>query len=160
HEILSRDTVDQVHFNDILPSLVRMAEDLVTADHPVRITSGGEAGNVPASVATPLAVVVTELLQNAIEHAYPDEAPPPPDGLQVDIRLQRTGAELRLTVQDNGIGLPPGFTIEDSKSLGLSIVRSLVGSQLGGTISMRTEGGTVVELRLPLDQVDDDLDSL
>ena len=63
-------------------------------------------------------------------------------------------------VRDNGLGLPDGFKIEDTVSLGLSIVRGLVGTQLGGTISMRTDHGTVVELVLPLDVVDDDLESL
>ncbi len=160
HEILSRDTVDQVHFNDILPSLMRMAEDLGSPQRPVRITSSGDAGDVQASVATPLAVVVTELLQNAAEHGFPADVDPPAEGLHVDVRLVRTGAELILRVSDNGIGLPDGFRIDGSDSLGLSIVKGLVGTQLGGTISMRTEGGTVVELVIPLDQVDDDLENL
>src|SRR6202035_2019422 len=72
HEILSRDTADEVDFNDILPSLVRMAEDLGRDDRPVRIHHRGKAGALPAAVATPQAVVITELLQNAAEHAWPD----------------------------------------------------------------------------------------
>jgi two-component sensor histidine kinase len=160
HEILSRDTVDQVHFNDILPSLVRMAEDLGSTERPVRITCTGEAGDVQASVATPLAVVVTELLQNAAEHAYPLDRPLPVPAIQVDVRLERDDAELRLVVRDNGAGLPDGFRIENTVSLGLSIVRGLVGTQLGGTISMSNDDGTVVELVIPLDVVDDDLESL
>ncbi len=71
HEILSRDTTDEVDFNDILPALARMAEDLGGTDRPVRITYRGEAGELQASIATPLAVVITELLQNAAEHAFP-----------------------------------------------------------------------------------------
>ncbi len=160
HEILSRDTVDQVHFNDILPSLVRMAEDLGSSERPVRITSSGEAGDVPASVATPLAVVVTELLQNAAEHAFPLDADLPAEAIAVRVSLVRSDAELRVTVADNGVGLPPGFRIEDTASLGLSIVRGLVGSQLGGRIDMHTDGGTIVELTVPLDRVDDDLENL
>ncbi|MGH9078412.1 MAG: sensor histidine kinase, partial [Acidimicrobiales bacterium] len=73
HEILSRDTRDQVDFNDIVPSLIRMAEDLTSSRRPVRVTYEGEAGSVGAAVATPLAVVLTELLQNAAEHAFPDD---------------------------------------------------------------------------------------
>jgi two-component sensor histidine kinase len=162
HEILSRDTVDQVHFNDILPSLMRMAEDLGSPDRPVHITSSGDAGDVPASVATPLAVVVTELLQNAAEHAFgPDgDGGDGEGGLQVDVRLERTGRELVVRVSDNGVGLPDGFDIEQTSSLGLSLVRGLIGTQLGGRISMYTDAGTVVELAIPLDQVDDDLESI
>lgn len=68
---------------------------------------------------------------------------------------------LILRVSDNGVGLPPGFSVDHTPSLGLSIVRSLVGTQLGGTISMRNEGGTLVELRVPIAApAEDDLESL
>jgi two-component system, sensor histidine kinase PdtaS len=166
HEILSRDTTDEVDFNDILPSLIRMAEDLGGPHRPVRITHTGEAGELHAAVATPLAVVVNELLQNAAEHAFPLEegvdpelaASEPPVEVRVD--LERKGETLTLTVSDNGVGLPAGFSVEQTTSLGLSIVRSLVGTQLGGTISMRSDPGTVVELRIPVDAPADDLESI
>src|SRR3954454_21250970 len=72
HEILSREAGEQVDFNDIVPPLVRMAEDNVLSDRPVRIKVQGKAGELPADIATPLAVVLTELLQNAVEHAFPE----------------------------------------------------------------------------------------
>jgi two-component sensor histidine kinase len=163
HEILSRDTADEVDFNDILPSLVRMAEDLGRDDRLVRITYRGEAGELHASVATPLAVVITELLQNAAEHAWPDGGEGV-DGaeraLQVDVELHRADNELRVTVRDNGIGLPPGFSIDNTPSLGLSIVRNLVETQMGGRIQMRSAGGTVVEVVIPLDHPAEDLATL
>jgi two-component system, sensor histidine kinase PdtaS len=184
HEILSRDTADEVDFNDILPALVRMAEDLGRVDRPVRITSQGKAGELHASVATPLAVVITELLQNAAEHAWPDpsagndgevesgEGPNAPTErangiglepglpLSVAVELYRTNDELLVTVRDNGVGLPPNFSIDDTSSLGLSIVRSLVRTQLGGTITMHSNGGTVVEVAIPVEHPSDDLESL
>jgi two-component system, sensor histidine kinase PdtaS len=163
HEILSRDTSDEVDFNDIVPPLARMAEEMGAPDRPLRITTTGEAGLLQASVATPLAVVLNELLQNAAEHAAP--ANDVPDGsdtgsaepLLVEVDLERSDSELHVVVRDNGVGLPPGFSVEDTPTLGLSIVRGLVGTQLGGTISMRTDGGTVIELSIPLDQARDDL---
>jgi two-component sensor histidine kinase len=171
HEILSRDTTDEVDFNDILPSLARMAEDMGSSDRPVRISYTGEAGELQAAVATPLAVVITELLQNAAEHAFPDpddglEDHPPGDGsgrdteILVTVQLARSDDELRVTVRDNGVGLPAGFTVGGTTTLGLMIVRGLVITQMGGTISMRNEAGTVVELTIPLDRADDDLESL
>jgi two-component sensor histidine kinase len=163
HEILSRDTADEVDFNDILPSLLRMAEDLGRDDRQVRITYRGEAGELHASVATPLAVVVTELLQNAAEHAWPDavEASVGADRtLQVDVELDRSDTELRVTVRDNGIGLPPDFSIDNTSSLGLSIVRNLVGTQMGGQIFMRSDAGTVVEVVIPVDHPAEDLAAL
>ncbi len=162
HEILSRDTTDEVDFNDILPSLVRMAEDLGSAERPVRITYAGEADELQAVVATPLAVVLTELLQNAAEHG-PRPAAGDGDVLHVHVALHHSDDLLRVTVSDDGVGLPAGFRIEDTTSLGLSIVRGLVESQMGGTIRMRTADGgtgTVVDLAVPLDQGSDDLENL
>ncbi|HET9690970.1 MAG TPA: sensor histidine kinase [Acidimicrobiales bacterium] len=158
HEILSRDTTDAVDFGDILPSLVRMAEDLGSADRPVRISTEGGAGQLPSALATPLAVVLTELLQNAAEHAFPgDEAG---RTVEVHVSFARLPDTLAVTVRDNGDGLPEGFTLDDSSSLGLSIVRSLVGSQLGGSITMRNDGGAVVDLVLPVDAEPDDVGAL
>ena len=158
HEILSRDTTDEVDFNDILPALARMAEDMSSSDRPVRINIKGEAGELQAAVATPLAVVITELLQNAAEHARPQDWSS--SGLVISVELERLEASLRVTVRDNGVGLPADFSVDNSPTLGLSIVRGLVGSQLGGTLSMRTDGGTVVELVIPLDQPSEDLEDL
>lgn len=164
HEILSRDTTDEVDFNDILPSLIRMAEDLGSTHRPVRITYQGQAGELAAAIATPLAVVVNELLQNAAEHAFPvDEGADPAvphQPIVVHVNLERQGETLELTVSDNGVGLPPGFSVDNLASLGLSIVRSLIGTQLGGTIEMHNDNGTVVVLRIPVDAEVDDLESL
>ena len=149
HEILSRDASDQVDFNDILPSLLRMAEDLVSPERLMRIAYDGEAGEIPAEVATPLAVVLTELLQNAAEHAFPPGVYPGRP-LQVHIGLKRDDGDLLVQVRDNGTGLPDGFSIEDTSSLGLSIVRDLVTTQLAGRIVMFSDRGTVVDVLIPV----------
>ena len=73
HEILSREPSDQVPFDEIVTSLLRMAKDSVVSRHLTFEVNGG-LGEVPADVATPLAVVLAELVQNAIEHAFLDFA--------------------------------------------------------------------------------------
>ena len=74
HEILSRDPSDQVPFAEIVVSLVQMAEDSVVSSQPIEITTTGDLGDVSADVATPLAVTLAELLQNAVEHAFDPES--------------------------------------------------------------------------------------
>jgi two-component sensor histidine kinase len=153
HEILSRDAGEQVAFNEIIGPLVRMAADgLIVTETPVEFSWGGEPGALPAALATPLAVVLTELLQNAAEHAFVDGSRPQSgDGVGwVEVQLANDGSDLVVTVRDNGQGLPSGFTIGSTRSLGLSIVRDLVTSQLGGTIDLHTDGGTVVVLTIPI----------
>jgi two-component sensor histidine kinase len=159
HEILSRGATEDVEFNEILPALVRIAEDIAEPPVGARFTYSGDAGELPAEVATPLAVILNELLQNAAEHADPDgrrEGVP----LVVEIRLSRGEGAVEVEVRDNGGGLPAGFSIDETRSLGLSIVRDLVRTQLGGTIEMRNDHGTVVDLEIPVKVRPDSLASL
>ena len=64
--------------------------------------------------------------------------------------MNNDGVELHVEVRDNGVGLPEKFSIESTDSLGVSIVSNLVMSQLGGSIEMYSDNGTVVELTIPL----------
>jgi|SRR5579875_562915 len=152
HEILSRDTTDEVDFNEILPSLVRMAEDLSSTSPPVQVDWSGEAGEMGAQVATPLAVALNELMQNAVEHAFVRHPPGAPARVHID--LCRRGDLLRIEVRDNGGGLPFGFSVYDASSLGLQIVRNLIVNQLGGEIEMVSDGGTVARLTVPVSRSD------
>ncbi|GAC1603302.1 MAG: PAS domain-containing sensor histidine kinase [Acidimicrobiales bacterium] len=150
HEILSRETGDSVDLNEIVVQLVRVAEEGVfTAGVPVRFRVDGEGGVLPADVATPLGVVLTELLTNAAEHAFP-EGWSQPEGAHVQVSLHNTGDLLVVRVHDNGIGWPEDFDIGRTKSLGLSIARSLVVTQLNGTLVTRNDSGAVSELRIPI----------
>jgi two-component sensor histidine kinase len=144
HEILSQEPGEAVAFNDIVRPLVRMAEDSAV-ERQVAFVVTGDAGELPAGVATPLAVVLTELLQNAAEHAFGDR----PEG-KVELELSNQSDTLRVKVCDNGSGLPEGFDIKTTTSLGLSIVREMVDSQLGGEIVMENDGGTRIEVVIPL----------
>jgi hypothetical protein len=85
-------------------------------------------------VATPLAVVLVELVQNAVEHAFG------PGGGMVVARMSQEPGLVRLMVEDDGEGLPEGFNLAES-GLGLQIVRALVGSELHGKINISSGGG-------------------
>ena len=175
HDILAREATEQVPFEEIVAALVNMIRETSTISFTVTIEVEGSLGDLSADVATPLAVAIAELLQNAMEHAFPEPwyaessqssaqesgspAPgPAPSGRQatpgtdarVDLMLCEQPDALGVVVRDNGCGLPEGFDIDQTRSLGLSIVRDLVRSQLGGTIKMETDGGTVVRLDIPV----------
>ncbi len=149
HETLSRDVRDAVPFDDIVRPLVRMVEEgLASPDRPLKINVTGALGDLPPETATPLAVVLTELLQNSLEHGYPNGTTPKNPG-RVEVLLANDSINLSIDVRDNGIGLPEDFSLSGSRSLGLSIVRSLVTTELGGVIAFRNDEGTVVQLRIP-----------
>jgi two-component sensor histidine kinase len=163
HEALSREPGDEVTFIEIVRPLLRLAEEgLQSPDRPVRFTVRGDGGRIPATTATPLSVVLTELLQNAVDHGFPEGS----GGGSVIVRLENAGHELRLSVIDDGRGVARGFDLADATGLGLSIVRTLVTTELNGRISMRpltsedaeragldvagTPRGTVVDLAVPM----------
>ncbi|CAA9248050.1 MAG: Serine phosphatase RsbU, regulator of sigma subunit [uncultured Acidimicrobiales bacterium] len=156
HETLSREVGDELPFSEIVRPLVRMVEEgLLSPEHPITIAVEGDAGKLPARIATPLAVVLNELLQNTVDHAFPPSRAA--DGGRVVVTLSNDGTQLVLRVVDDGVGLPEGFSIDQSRGLGLSIVRSLVTSQIEGSIVMRgrSDGsgptaGTEIEITVPL----------
>ena len=154
HEILSREPGDDVEFSEIVTALVQMAEDSVVTGRPVEITVVGDLAEVPADIATPLAVALAELLQNAVEHAFVGGGAEGAVG-HIAMRLRRERGTLYAEVRDNGVGIATDFSIDASSSLGLSIVRDLVNAQLEGRMDMvavpdEQGGGTLVSLEVPV----------
>jgi two-component sensor histidine kinase len=149
HDVLSREVGEQVSFEEIVPELLRMGEESAhSVGRRVYFDVAGDPGVVSAQVATPLALVLTELLQNAGQHAFPGESDV--DG-HVRVEFTNDTDHLSVRVADDGVGLAPDFSIDDTRSLGLSIVRDLVRSQLNGAIEMTTpDRGTVVAITIPL----------
>ena len=128
--------------------MARLVEDTASSpEHTIRFKVEGDAGELPGEVATPLAVVLNELMQNAVDHAFPEGATG--DAL-VEVTLSRTDDHVEIEVRDNGTGLPDQFTLEGSRGLGLSIVQALVTSELQGSIEMHDDDGTSVRVRVPV----------
>ncbi|MDX9822676.1 MAG: sensor histidine kinase, partial [Syntrophales bacterium] len=89
----------------------------------------------------PCALIVNELVSNALKHAFPEPWRGREAGeIAVDLRRDTAG-RLTLTVSDNGVGLSEGFAMERCESLGLKLVGALV-KQLQGAIRLETDGGT------------------
>ncbi len=163
HETLSREPGEDISFIEIVRPLMRLVEEgLQSADRPVMFQAKGDGGRLPATIATPLSVVILELLQNAVDHGFPEGSA----GGAVMVVLSHDEDELHIQVVNNGIALSPDFDFAKATGLGLSIVRTLVTTELAGTIEMRqatqADGvssgvamtkdgqGTVVDLRLPV----------
>ena len=122
----------------------------------------GELGTLPTDLATPLALALTELLTNAVEHAFIDFGDEDDEHDEhvgiVTLDLSLDGEFAVAEIRDNGRGLQEDFKLEGATSLGLSIVRDLVRSQLNGTIDMTTVderdgGGTLIRVVVPTEMV-------
>lgn len=100
---------------------------------------------ISADQAIPIGLVVNELVTNAVKHAYPHGTGP----VRVTLAVNPEG--LRLSVRDDGIGLPPGFDVSmRQRSLGLKIIASLI-RQLDGRLSTASDGpGAHFVLDIPL----------
>ena len=100
---------------------------------------------IPQANLIPLALIVTELISNALEHAFPHGQR---GTITIALRHAEDNRGLILTVEDNGAGLPPGFDLETTNSLGLQLARSLA-SQINARFTMASGSGTRCVLELP-----------
>lgn len=160
HETLANDlsedaTGDDAPFEDVARPLIRLIEEgLQSPDSPIRFELVGEAGRLPLVRSMPLAVVLTELLQNVVDHAFPPSVDPD-GGRLVTVGFATEGNDLLVSVSDNGQGPPTGFDFAEARGLGLTLVHTFVTTELGGTITMtRGDGpaetpGTSTTLRFP-----------
>ncbi len=147
HESLSADTGERVDFDAVVDRIIGLVRDLAPAyavdGAAPTIVREGSWGSLPADLATPLAMSVSELVQNAVEHAAAS---------RVVVSLDRDDARhLVLSVRDDGRGLPEGFD-PDAAGLGLSIVTSLIADDLHGSCSFGGFGsGTQVLVTVPVE---------
>jgi two-component sensor histidine kinase len=150
HDALSMSVDEEVNLDEVIDRILPIMNDVATVDTPIRIDRTGMLGVLDSDRATALVMVITELVQNAIEHAFDPAAREPAAG--VTIRAERSARWLDVVVHDNGRGLPEGFSVEQSDRLGLQIVRTLVSAELDGSLHMQgaPEGGTDVVLRVPI----------
>ncbi len=146
HDTLSQTLDERVEFDEVADRLRLMVAEVSSPEATIASSREGTFGTVDAETATPLAMVLTEVLQNAVEHGFCGG----PGTLTVAV--ERIAGRLRVVVEDDGIGLGDQFDQETTSSLGLSIVRTLVESELGGVLEIGPAAthGTRVTLDVPL----------
>jgi two-component sensor histidine kinase len=173
HETLSMSVDEEVQFDGVVDRIAAAAVEVAAPETKVQMRRASSFGVLPAEVATPLAMVLNELLLNAVEHGFPAGDEPVrerEEGVsaspavanrnfaaagefgEVVISAHRFRRQLHVSVADNGCGLPPDFDLNSADRLGLQIVRSLASGELRGSIEMRPRagGGTEAVLVVPL----------
>jgi two-component system, sensor histidine kinase PdtaS len=146
HDTLSQTSDESVDFDEVADKLRAMAVDVASPGAHVDTTRRGSFGTLPAEVATPLAIVLTELMLNAVEHGFGGRSG------AVCLRVDRSDDQLEVHVDDNGVGLPERFEPSDMPSLGMSIVSTLLVGELGGKLEYgeSPEGGARLTIRIPM----------
>ncbi|MBW0090919.1 histidine kinase N-terminal domain-containing protein [Pseudonocardia sp. KRD-184] len=147
HETLSASVAERVDLDELVDKVLPAIGDGATAESRAKVRRDGSFGELSAELATPLVLVLTELVHNALAHAFE-----PGRAGEVVVTARRTASTLDVGVLDDGVGLPPGFDVETADGLGLQIVRTLLDSELDSALQVRARagGGTEALIRLSL----------
>jgi two-component sensor histidine kinase len=143
HETLSQNEIGMVDLGPLLGSISKVPDfpdrQMITLD------VSGPPVLLPSREATSLALVVNELVQNALHHGLGRRR----DG-KISLRIERTDSLISVVVQDDGPGLTENFDPGRHANLGLTIVRTLVKEDLKGEFSIGSEDGTKATVTFPL----------
>lgn len=149
HEVLAYSFDEEVDFDGVADKILAMVGDVATAGRPAEVRREGSFGKVSPDVATNLSLVVTELCQNAVEHGLRGEPG------TVRVVPCREDSSLEVRVLDEGHGLPDGFDVGSTASLGLGIVQTLVADMAGSfSLQPREGGGVAAIVRVPVPERD------
>jgi len=136
HEFLSQGGSTVINIKDVGRRIIaQMQESLIDPGKQIQIELQGPSIHLPARQATACALIMNELLQNAVEHGYQQRN----EG-KISLALVDEGETVYIHVQDDGEGLPSTFNLSESSSLGLRIVQSLVQDDLHGQFTLTSQG--------------------
>ena len=146
HETLSASIRDSVIFDEVIEKIMKSALELSPRSQEISVVKKGEFGQVTSLMATPLALALTELIHNALEHGLADV------GDRVEVSVRGEGDDVVVEVRDNGRGLRENFDIESDMNLGLQIVKTLTENELSGALTfINGEPGTIAKIRFRRD---------
>lgn len=139
HELLSSESLDDVNIRKVADVILNATGGSLLPPHKrVAMTVEGTNLMLSSRKATPVALILNELVQNAIEHGFGNI-----DHGKILIRLQEQEDTIRMVVVNDGTPLPEDFDIRQGRNLGLQIVENLVHDDLNGTFSLTNEDGEV-----------------
>jgi len=145
HEFLSHDESTVINMREVGQRiLAQTREGILDKSKGINLVLRGDSFSLPAQRATACALVINELVQNAVEHGYADR-----QGGTISLDLKTEGNDMIIEVADDGEGLPPNFDLSRSSSLGLKIVQTLVKEDLKGTFQLLDGRGVRAVVRFP-----------
>lgn len=145
HEALRRQNYGGVPIREVADRLAYRLRGTLDPDHRVEIRVTGSVESLAERQGFALALILNELLTNAIKHAFPGQR----EG-QVEVLLGEEDGKVTMEVRDNGVGIHAGAERHQDRGSGRSIVRALVEGELGGRMEHpEVDHGTVVRIVFP-----------
>ena len=142
HELLSKQLSDEINLIDVIQFVLKNLQRSYTENDEVQLhLTNNVEFLVESDIATVIALIINELVQNCYDHAFNGM-----DKGEIDVNIHKENDHVTITVQDNGIGFV--YTNEMSSSLGISIVQSYVKDKLNGKLSIRKrKKGTTISFQ-------------
>lgn len=149
HEFLSHDQGAVINISEVAQRIIQHTEGIIVGpDKGIQLALRGSGFSVVAQQATSCALIVNELLQNAVEHGFGDRT-----GGSIVVNLRDQDGEAIIEIADDGEGLPSDFRLGQSENVGLTIVRTLVKEDLKGSFELKNRDadkrGVVAVVRFP-----------
>jgi two-component sensor histidine kinase len=136
HEMLSVESVGLTDITELARRVVATTRrSMLRPDQNIEIIVKGQEIYLGSKQATAFALVLNELLSNALEHGFRTRTTG-----TIEIELDWDASEVWMRVQDDGEGLPPDFDLKTSRGLGLQIARTLVEKDLRGKLAVTSNG--------------------
>jgi PAS domain S-box-containing protein len=145
HEMLYRSKdFERISFPDYLRSVASVIAGTFNR-RDIELVFDLQEATMDIEASIPLGLMINEILSNAFKHAFPGEK-----GGSIKVRLLNDpgSSNLFLSIEDDGIGLPEGFSIDNCKTMGLQIVQILV-RQIEGQLTITSSGGTRFSISFP-----------
>lgn len=136
------DNVASISLTSYLPELVSHLKDCFTVRNQVSFLLHTDPVELDVSQAVPLGLILNEAITNALKYAFPLKGPD--QSVSVHI-AEEAGRMIRLTIRDNGVGLPDSFKLQSCSGLGLKLMQGLT-DDLEGQFSITNDQGTCIEV--------------
>ena len=143
HEFLSEADARIINIRELTQRIITQTQQgILGPSQHIQLRLEGPNLYLPAQQATTCALIINELIQNAVEHAFDQVSRG-----TITIQLSEKDNIVEIYIVDEGQGLPAGFNIDEAESLGLQIVRTLVQDDLEGEFQLRNGKGTKALIR-------------
>ncbi len=151
HDMLSYSSNESVQAAPLAQAIAQQVMyGIVGSDTAYRVIVNGDAGLLDVHAVNSFALAIAEIVHNAFEHGFKTR-----NSGYVEITFTQVQENLCVSIEDNGVGLPDGFSLETGKSMGLMLMRTLVEDDLSGKICCGASGhlgGAAFHLRIPLSE--------
>lgn len=147
HEYLSQQGDGMIDVGKVAKSIYQaLVSSMLNSDFVLETDFATDSVLLPSEKATSIALILNELLQNAIEHAFAGRT----NG-KLTVRFNDSGSCYELLIADNGVGLPPNFSWQQSSSLGLKIIKTMAEADLKGSFALvpLADGGVQASVIIP-----------